>query len=263
MMMGVTDRGEAQERRTDLRRMRTRRGGIALAFGALVLAACGGSTTVEPEAQPAATTPVTTSAPAATQPPATNPPATAPATTLPVEPVEATTTTVAAPASTEPLPTIALEHSDPIQGVASEPITPPADAWAEEPIVELGTISIPKIDVEMTMYEGIRLSTLERGPGHWPGSAMPGQVGNVVVGGHRVSSHAVFRHVDQLAAGDEIVFEDETGRHVYLVRDVQIIDPYDVWIVDPTETPTATLFACHPPGSTAQRIAIFADLADG
>lgn len=262
MMKGVTDSGEAQERRTDLRRTRTRRGGIALTLGALVLAACGGSTTVEPEAQPAATTPATTAAPATTQPPATTPPSTAPATTLPVEPVEVPTTT-AAPATTEPLPTIALEHSDPIEGVASEPITPPADAWAEEPIVELGTISIPKIDVEMTMFEGIRLSTLERGPGHWPGSAMPGQVGNVVVGGHRVSSHAVFRNVDQLVAGDEIVFEDETGRHVYLVRDVQIIDPYDVWIVDPTETPTATLFACHPPGSTAQRIAIFADLADG
>lgn len=261
MMRGVTDSGGAQERRTDLRRARTRRGGIALALGALAMTACGGSTVLEPEARAAATTAPTTAAPTTTtSPPTTSPPTTVPATTLPVEPIA---TTTVAPATTEPLPTIALEHSDPIQGVASEPITPPADAWAEEPIVDLGTISIPKIDVEMTMYEGIRLSTLERGPGHWPGSAMPGQVGNVVVGGHRVSSHAVFRHVDQLEAGDEIVFEDEAGRHVYLVRDVQIIDPYDVWIVDPTETPTATLFACHPPGSTAQRIAIFADLVDG
>ncbi len=259
MMLDVTDSGGAQERRTDRRRVRARRRGSALMLGALVLAACGGSTTVEPEAQPAATV-----APA-TMPATTAPPATVPATTLPPEPIEVVEapTTTAAPPTTEPIPTIALEHSDPIEGIASEPITPPEDAWAEEPIVELGTISIPKIDVEMTMFEGIRLSTLERGPGHWPGSAMPGEVGNVVVGGHRVSSHAVFRHVDQLEAGDEIVFEDEDGRHVYLVRDVQIIDPYDVWIVDPTETPTATLFACHPPGSTAQRIAIFADLADG
>ncbi len=259
MMMGVTDSGEAQERRTDRRRRRALVRGAALTLGALVLAACGGSTTVEPEAQPATTTPATV-APTTAPPATTAPPTTVPPTTLPVEPIA---TTTVAPATTEPLPTIALEHSDPIEGVASEPVTPPEDAWAEEPIVELGTISIPKIDVEMTMFEGIRLSTLERGPGHWPGSAMPGQVGNVVVGGHRVSSHAVFRHVDQLESGDEIVFEDETGRHVYLVRDVQIIDPYDVWIVDPTETPTATLFACHPPGSTAQRIAIFADLADG
>ncbi|MGA0416290.1 MAG: sortase domain-bontaining protein, partial [Ilumatobacteraceae bacterium] len=60
-------------------------------------------------------------------------------------------------------------------------------------MIELGTIEIPKIDVSMTMYEGIRLSTLDRGPGHWPGTAMPGQVGNVVVAGHRTSGHQVFR----------------------------------------------------------------------
>jgi sortase A len=111
------------------------------------------------------------------------------------------------------------------------------------------------------MYEGIRMTTLDYGPGHWPGTAMPGQNGNVVVGGHRTSKHRVFRNVDQLEAGDEIIFRDAAGEHVYLVNRVEIVDPTAVWIVNPTETPTATLFACHPPGSTAQRIVVFADLA--
>jgi sortase A len=70
----------------------------------------------------------------------------------------------------------------------------------------------------------------------------------------------VFRDIDQLVPGDEIVFEDAGVRHVYRVTGTQIVDPYAVWIVDPTDTPTATLFACHPPGSTRERIVVFADL---
>ncbi len=124
----------------------------------------------------------------------------------------------------------------------------------------MGTLSIPKIGVKMTMYEGIRLTTLDYGPGHWPGTALPGQIGNVVVGGHRTSKHRVFRNVDQLVAGDEIIFTDANGTHVYLVSRVEVVNPTDIWIIDPTETATVTLFACHPPGSTAQRIVVFADL---
>jgi len=128
-------------------------------------------------------------------------------------------------------------------------------------VIELGTIEIPKIDVSMTMYEGIRLSTLDRGPGHWPGTAMPGQVGNVVVAGHRTSGHQVFRNIDVLVEGDEILFTDTDGSvHRYRVTSSRIVVPTEVWIVDQTPTPTATLFACHPPGSVRERYVVFAEL---
>lgn len=110
------------------------------------------------------------------------------------------------------------------------------------------------------MFEGIRLTTLDHGPGHWPGTALPGQTGNVVVAGHRVSKHQVFRHVDQLERGDDIVLTDADGEHRYVVSQVQVVEPNAIWIVDQTPTATATLFACHPPGSTRQRIVVFADL---
>lgn len=113
----------------------------------------------------------------------------------------------------------------------------------------------------MTLYEGIRLTTLAFGPGHWPGSAEPGQVGNVVVAGHRTSKHKVFRNLDDLVAGDKIIFHVGSAEFVYLVNRIEIVEPTDVWIINPTDTPTATLFACHPPGSTTQRIVVFADLA--
>jgi len=47
---------------------------------------------------------------------------------------------------------------------------------------------------------------------------------------------------------------------VYAVREVEIVEPDAIWIVDPTDTPTVTLFACHPPGSTTQRIVVYGDL---
>jgi sortase A len=104
------------------------------------------------------------------------------------------------------------------------------------------------------MLEGIRLSTLNNGPGHWPGTAMPGQIGNVVVAGHRTSHGAEFRNINKLNPGDNVVFDTATGTWTYRVTGIQIVNPDAVWIVDPTSTPTATLFACHPPGSTRQRI---------
>ncbi len=141
------------------------------------------------------------------------------------------------------------------------PEPPPTDERAPEPVIELGTIEIPAIDVSMTMYEGIRLSTLDRGPGHWPGTAMPGQAGNVVVAGHRVSKHQVFRNIDALVEGDEILFTDTAGAvHRYRVTSSRVVVPTEVWIVDPTPTPTATLFACHPPGSVRERYVVFAEL---
>jgi sortase A len=111
------------------------------------------------------------------------------------------------------------------------------------------------------LLEGIRLSTLDTGPGHWPGTAMPGEIGNVVVAGHRTSHGAEFRNIDDLAVGDPVVFDTSTGSWTYRVTGTQIVYPDALWIVDPTDTPTATLFACHPPGSTRQRIVVTLELA--
>ncbi len=224
----------------------------------LTLAACGGSN-ADADAAPETTAPI----------PATTVTTAATTTVAPTTTATTSTTTTAA-STTAPAPTTSTSTTTPattattlvVEAPAAQPIAPPVDAYAQEPVIEMGSIAIPKLGVDMTMYEGIRLTTLDYGPGHWPGTALPGQSGNVVVGGHRTSSHRVFRDVDQLEAGDEIIFRDASGEHTYLVNRVEVVEPTAVWIIDPTETPTATLFACHPPGSTAQRIVVFADLAE-
>jgi sortase A len=163
--------------------------------------------------------------------------------------VESTTTmpaptTTAAPTVVETLPVPA----------------PPPEPRADEPYVELGTIEIPALSLAMPMLEGISLTTLDRGPGHWPGTAIPGHLGNVVVAGHRTSHGKVFRHIDQLVPGDEVIFTTPEGRFVYAVTETTVVTPDAMYIIEQTEARTATLFACHPPGSTKQRIVVHLEL---
>lgn len=161
-----------------------------------------------------------------------------------------TTTTTLAPTTT----TTTLAPTTTTLPPLPVPIDAPADPNGFEPVVELGSIEIPKLGLTRSMFEGIRETTLDRGPGHWPGTAMPGELGNVVVAGHRVSHNRDFRDIDQLVAGDEVIFATPAGRFVYLVESIRIVEPHEMWIVTQTYDKRATLFACHPPGSTAQRI---------
>ncbi len=166
------------------------------------------------------------------------------------------------------------------------PLPVPVDAPGDnevEPQSLHGRLQIPAIEVDSPFLEGIRISTLDYGPGHWPGTAMPGELGNVVVAGHRTSHNADFRRLDELVPGDQVVFELDltegferddgvevtsptpdvsTGRHVYVVHSVEIVPPDAMWVVTQDYRHSATLFACHPPGSVAERIVVFLDLVD-
>ncbi len=240
------------------RRRASRRGpGVLLAVAALAAgaSACG----LDEGGPPAqgALGPLPTVAP--TPPPSTAVPAGAPtrvAPTTTAPPTSARATTTTAPPTTRATTTVAPTLPE----EPTEPIAPPVDPYAYEESELLGSFAIPKLGLEAAFLEGIRLVTLDQGPGHWPGSAMPGEVGNVVVAGHRVSHGGVFRYIDTLVEGDELVFDTETGTHTYRVTTTEIVEPDALWIVDPTDTPTATLFACHPPGSVSHRIVVKAEL---
>ncbi|MFZ4719919.1 MAG: class E sortase [Ilumatobacteraceae bacterium] len=142
----------------------------------------------------------------------------------------------------------------------SEPLPvpqPAPDPRANEPVVQVGTIEMPKIGVTKPMFEGVSLTVLDNGPGHWPGTAMPGHRGNVVIAGHRTSHDRPFRNIDQLALGDEVIFTTEEGRFVYEVTGTEVVTPDAVHIINQSDGFTATMFACHPPGSTRQRIVVY------
>ena len=173
----------------------------------------------------------------------------APSTTVAV-----TTTTVGTTTTTiyAGPPTLAPGESLPVPEAI-----PPEDFV--EPEVIIGELVIPALLLTQTMYRGVTLPTLDKGVGYWPGTAMPGHVGNVVLGGHRVSKQKPFRNIDLLVPGDEIYLTTDEGTFVYAVSGTQIIEPTDTWIINQSESATLTLFACHPPHSTKQRIAVYAD----
>jgi sortase A len=211
--------------------MRALRTVYALAATAMLLSACGVESQTFVDVPPAVTRPTLVPPPL-------------PTTTFTPQ----DTTTTVEETTTTPAP--------PVDVALPKPVTAPRDTRGAEVRSDLGTIEIPKIGLRMTMLEGIRLTTLDQGPGHWPGSAMPGQIGNVVVAGHRTSHSKPFRHLDALSPGDEVIFTMPNGRFVYSVVSTEIVSPDRVDIVDQTSARTATLFACHPPGSTKQRIVV-------
>jgi sortase A len=135
------------------------------------------------------------------------------------------------------------------------PEPPPIDERAPTPVVVHGTVALPALSAEHPLYEGVTLTAIDRGPSHWPGTAMPGQAGNVVVAGHRVTHSRPFYDLDRLAVGDPLVFTMHDGTTwTYVLAATEIVGSDAMYIVDQTSEPTATLFACHPKGSAAQRI---------
>lgn len=163
--------------------------------------------------------------------------------------------------TTTPPPPPTLGASSPGTVKPHAPVNPPANPRAAEVIQEIGSIEIPKIGLAHKVMHGISMRNIDHGPSHWPGTALPGEVGNSVFAGHRVTHSRPFRNIDKLALGDEVFFTINGTRTRYLVTETMIVAPTALYIVDPTPTPTATLFACHPPGSARQRYVVRLALA--
>ncbi len=157
------------------------------------------------------------------------------------------TTTTVAPPTTTTAPPVAVSRP-------ARPASVPREAYAPEPIVEIGMIEIPKIGLYHKVMHGISMRNIDHGPSHWPGTALPGEPGNTVFAGHRVTKTHPFRHLDQLAPDDLVIFHINGVKSTYKVTGLEIVWPDNLGIVNQTENATGTLFACHPPGSAKQRI---------
>lgn len=132
-------------------------------------------------------------------------------------------------------------------------------------------IRIPRLGKRFhyVIVEGVSVADLRKGPGHYPGTAMPGQVGNFVVSGHRTTYLAPFNRLGELRPGDTILIDTRTGQFVYKVTGKKVVQPSDVSVAAPVPehpraTPTKrliTLTTCNPKYSAAQRLIVFGRLA--
>jgi sortase A len=124
----------------------------------------------------------------------------------------------------------------------------------------LGRMSIPRIGVKYTFLQGTDEDTLTRGPGHYDGTAMPGQGTTVGVAGHRTTYEAPFRNIDRLKTGDPIVLTMPYGTFTYQVTGHRIVQPSDTSVLRPAGHDKLVLTACWPLYSAAKRIAVSARL---
>lgn len=164
-----------------------------------------------------------------------------------------------------------LQFGAPGEGLPSEDVTDdgeaepvsPGDAWGAMWFERDGERIVH--DDVLFVVEGVSVADLRQGPGHYPDTAEPGEVGNVGISGHRTTYGAPFYHLDRLQAGDTIHVVDRDNREwVYEFVEQRIVQPTDVWVVgpDPLDTGGAllTLTTCHPRLSAAQRMIVFAEL---
>ena len=150
------------------------------------------------------------------------------------------------------------------------PTTPEATAPAIGAGVAL--LRFPTLgDADGTVVvQGVTVAALRRGPGHYPGSAQPGEVGNVVLSGHRTTYGAPFADVGELVEGDAVVLETATAVHTYRVTTSRIVAPTAIEVTYPVPgqpgvAPTRrllTLTTCHPKYSARQRLIVHAELAE-
>jgi len=130
-------------------------------------------------------------------------------------------------------------------------------AWREsltrEAPAPLGILRIPRIGLEVAVFEGTEEWTLNRAVGHIEETAAPGAKGNCGIAGHR---DGFFRGLKDVQAGDDISLETHEGIQTYRVERTWIVNPEDVTVLDPTPMPALTLVTCYPfyfVGSAPQR----------
>jgi LPXTG-site transpeptidase (sortase) family protein len=114
------------------------------------------------------------------------------------------------------------------------------------------------------VVQGTSDAPLQRGPGHYTETPLPGARGNWTTGiaGHRTTYDAPFRHIDKLEPGDRLSLSMPYGRFTYRVEDQRIVDAADTTIFRPVKHDRLALTACHPLYSDAQRIVVYAKLED-
>ena len=140
-----------------------------------------------------------------------------------------------------------------VQSIKDLPIPP---ASPEQAI----RIQIPALNVDAPIVQGDGWEQLKKGVGQHLGSPNPGSVGNMVFSAHNDVYGEIFRYLDQLQPGDEILVFTQQRQYTYVVSGTQIVEPTQVEVMAATSEPTTTLISCYPYLKDKQRIVVFANL---
>lgn len=134
----------------------------------------------------------------------------------------------------------------------------------------IGFIHIPRLghDYRKPIVQGVGLDQLAEGVGHYPGTDLPGAVGNVALAGHRATHGEPFRYLNKVRVGDSVVLETKSTWLTYVVDRTQVVLPtYTAVLLPVPEKPSArpskallTLTTCTPRATSTHRLIVFAHL---
>jgi sortase A len=141
----------------------------------------------------------------------------------------------------------------------------------------LTRIRIPAIGVDTVVVEGTTNTALKAGAGHYATTAMPCELGNMAIAGHRTTYGKPFANIDQLKPGDTITLETPIGSCDYEVEKAPkpfrspasmpaswVVAPNDLRVIDQDPAKSElTLTTCHPKGSAKERLIIRARKVGG
>ncbi|MEM8904086.1 MAG: class E sortase [Actinomycetota bacterium] len=134
---------------------------------------------------------------------------------------------------------------------------PPPAAEAGDPVARL---RIPALGLDKVVISGVSTEDLKEGPGHFPGTPLPGQAGNAAIAGHRTTYGAPFFDFDDLVPGDEVFVTTLQGTFTYEVTSSEIVPPTAIEVLAPTDDDRLTFTTCHPKYSAAERLIVVAHL---
>jgi sortase A len=146
------------------------------------------------------------------------------------------------------------EHLRPmVQSLANIPVPTAAPDQAVR-------IQIPALNVDAPIVQGDGWEQLKKGVGQYIGSPDPGQDGNMVLSAHNDVYGELFRYLDRLVPGDQVIIYTQQRQYVYVVDRTVLVEPTAVEVMASTGSPTVTLISCYPYLVDKQRIVVFARL---
>jgi sortase A len=126
----------------------------------------------------------------------------------------------------------------------------------------LTRLTVAKIGIDAIVVEGASRKDLSEGPGHMKQTAEPGETGNAVITGHR---DTFFRHIHELAKGDQVQVQRNGRSFIYQVTGKRIVMPEDISVINPTSDSELTLITCYPTyyiGPAPKRLVVFSKLME-
>jgi sortase A len=142
-----------------------------------------------------------------------------------------------------------------VQPAPAQPVPTPSAARPNR-------IVIPSINVDAPVVSGVSWEDLKKGVGHLPGSANPGERGNLYLAAHNDIFGEIFRYLDNLELGDEFLVYSGDHSFRYVVTSKRVIEPTDVSVMYPSTKPIATLQTCYPYLVDTHRLVVIGELAN-